>query len=464
MSRDASLGRKYEIDMCSGPIFKKMLRFTLPLMASGALQLLFNAADIVVVGRFAGDNSLAAVGSTGSLVALFTNLFLGLSIGANVIAARYYGAKDQKALSETVHTAIMLSLISGLLLTLIGECLARQMLELMRSDEKVIGLSTLYLRVYFLGMTAMMVYNFSSAILRAAGDTRRPLYYLIIAGFINVVLNVFFVVVLKMDVAGVATATAVSQCVSAALVVRCLLKHGGAVSFELRKLRIHRDKLISIIRVGIPAGIQGVVFAISNVIVQSSINSFGATLMAGSAAANNIEAFFYVSLNAFHQATVSFTSQNYGAGESKRINRVVMCALACAFVVGTALGNIALLFGDKLLGIYSKSEPVIREGLIRMTINLRFYAVCGMMDVMAGAVRGIGYSIMPMMVSMLGACGTRLLWIYTVFAQPKWHTTRMLFIAYPISWAITFCAHLVCFLIVKKKADERMRGITRSLQ
>ena len=464
MSRDSSSGRKYEIDMCSGPIFTKMLRFALPLMASGALQLLFNAADIVVVGRFAGDNSLAAVGSTGSLVALFTNLFLGLSIGANVIAARFYGAKDQKALSETVHTAIMLSLISGILLTVLGECLARQLLVLMRSDEKVIGLSTLYLRIYFLGMTAMMVYNFASAILRAAGDTRRPLYYLIIAGFINVVLNVFFVVVLKMDVAGVATATAVSQCVSAVLVVRCMLKHGGAVSFEIRKLRIYKERLIAIIRIGIPAGIQGTVFSISNVLVQSSINSFGATVMAGSAAANNIEAFLYVSLNSFHQATVSFTSQNYGAGETKRINKVVVCALACVIVLGMVLGNLAILFGNTLLGIYSKSKPVIQEGMIRISTNLRVYALCGMMDVMAGAVRGIGYSIMPMIVSMLGACGTRMLWIYTVFAQQKWHTTRTLFVSYPISWAITFSAHLICFLIVKKKADERMRRITHSLQ
>ena len=455
---------KYEIDMCSGPIFRKLLRFALPLMASTVLQLLFNAADIVVVGRFAGDNSLAAVGSTSSLVALFTNLFLGLSVGANVIVARYYGANDKKSLSETIHTSMLISLISGIVLTVLGELLARVMLELMKADKDVIDLAAVYLRVYFIGMTATMVYNFASAILRAAGDTKRPLYYLFVAGIVNVILNLFFVIVLNMDVAGVALATTISQCISAALVVRCLIKGSGMIHFEPKKMRIYKDKLIEIIRVGLPAGIQGTVFSISNVVIQSSVNSFGAVVIAGNSAGNNIEHFMYAAINAFAQGAVSFTSQNYGAGEKKRINKILVTALGCVIVTGTVLGVLTIIFSKPLVSIYTSNPEVIKAGRDRLAITMALYATCGMMDVMAGTNRGLGYSIVPMAISMIGACGIRLLWIWTLFAQPQFHTQEMLFMIYPVSWVATFLAHLVCFFIIKPKADKKMDERKKMLQ
>ena len=358
-------GKKYEIDMCNGPILKKMLRFALPLMCSSILQLLFNAADIIVVGRFAGDDSLAAVGSNTSLIGLLTNLFIGLSIGANVLTARYYGAKKQRELRRTVHTAMLLSMISGLLLTVIGIIGARSILRLMNTPESVLDLATLYLRIYFLGMIAMMVYNFGSAILRAIGDTRRPLYYLAIAGLINVVLNLFFVIQLKMDVAGVATATVISQCVSAFLILRCLQRGEGAIKLHLSKIHIYKDNLKKIMEIGLPAGFQGILFSLSNVAIQASINSFGEIVMAGNSAAANIENFVYFAMNAFYQAAISFTSQNMGAGKYERIHKIMFRSQACAVVAGLVLGNLAFLFGHTLLGIYTTSEAVIQAGMCR---------------------------------------------------------------------------------------------------
>ena len=318
--------------MCSGSIFKKMLMFALPLMCSSILQLLFNAADIVVVGRFAGDNALAAVGSNTALINLLTNLFVGLSIGSNVLTARYYGAKQEKDLKETVHTSMMLSIYSGILLTVIGVVAARQILTWMQAPEEVIGLAELYLRIYFVGMTATMIYNFGSAILRAIGDTKRPLYYLLAAGVVNVVLNLFFVIVCRLGVAGVAIATVISQTISAFLVVRCLMKEQGAIRLELKELRIEKDKLMRILQIGLPAGFQGIVFSLSNVVIQSAINSFGAIAVAGNSAAANIEGFVYMAMNAFYQATISFTSQNFGAKKKDRINKILFAGQV--YVVG----------------------------------------------------------------------------------------------------------------------------------
>ena len=288
--------KSYSIDMCSGPILPKMLRFAVPLMFSSMLQLLFNAADVIVVGRFAGDNSLAAVGSTTALINLLTNLFLGLSIGANILAARHYGAREDEELSKTVHTAMLLSILSGVLLTVAGVLGARQILTWMQSPPEVLKLSALYLRIYFLGMTATMLYNFGAALLRAVGDTRRPLFYLSGAGVINVVLNLLFVIVLKMDVAGVALATVISQCISAFLVVRCLIKESGAIRLDLRRLKLHPTKLRQILRVGLPAGFQGILFSLSNVVIQSSVNSFGEIVVAGGSAASSVENFVYVAM------------------------------------------------------------------------------------------------------------------------------------------------------------------------
>ncbi len=448
-------GKKYEMDMCSGSILKKMLLFTLPLMCSSILQLLFNAADVIVVGKFAGDTALAAVGSNTALINLLTNFFLGFSIGANVLVARFYGAKQEQELTETIHTAMMLSVCSGLLITVIGCVGARQILIWMQTPEDVLPLATLYLRIYFLGMTATMLYNFGSAILRAVGDTRRPLYYLSLAGVVNVVLNLVFVVLCKMSVSGVALATVISECISAFLVVNCMRKSEGSIRLERKKLRIYPQKFFKILQIGLPASFQGVIFSISNVIIQASVNSFGAVVVAGNSAAANIEGFVYVSMNAFHQGAISFTSQNIGAAKYERVNKILYTAEMCVVAVGLVLGNLAVLFGYPLLSMYTSSQVVMDAGIKRLEVISRTYALCGMMDVMVGSLRGLGYSVMPMLVSLIGACGLRLLWIFTFFQHAPFHTTTSLYMTYPISWIITFLAHLVCFIIVRKKLALR---------
>ena len=443
----------YEIDMCNGPILSKMLRFSIPLMCSSVLQLLFNAADIVVVGRWAGDNSLAAVGSNTALIGLLTNLFVGLAVGANTLAAKYYGARDRDALHRVVHTSILLSIISGLVLTVVGVFGARTILIWMQTPENVLDLATLYLRIYFLGMTATMVYNFGAALLRAEGDTQRPLYFLSLAGVVNIVLNLFFVIVCKLDVAGVAIATVISQCISASLVLRCMVKDTGPLHLDLKKMRLHPQAMRQILRIGLPAGFQGILFSLSNVVIQSSVNTFGEVIMAGNSAAANIEQFVYVSMNAMYQATISFTSQNYGAGNYHRIRKIMIRAQGCVLVVGLVLGNAATLAGRVLLSIYTTSPPVIEAGL---GIVCTTYALCGMMDVMVGGLRGIGYSIMPMLVSLVGACGLRLLWIATIFQLPQFHTIQTIYWSYPISWAITFGVHVICFLWAMKKVKRQL--------
>ncbi len=448
--------RGYEMDMCSGSILKKMLMFALPLMLSSILQLLFNAADIVVVGKFAGDNSLAAVGSTTALINLLTNLFLGMSVGANVAAARFFGGKSERELSRTVHTSMALSAISGLILTGVGLVLAERMLVWMQTPEEVCSLAAVYLRIYFAGMVPNMVYNFGSALLRAIGDTKRPLYYLLGAGIINVILNLIFVIVLKMDVAGVALATVISQTISAVLVVRCLMKESGGIQFSFKKLCVDKPILGIILRIGLPAGFQGVIFSLSNVVIQSSINIFGSVVVAGNSAAGNIEGFVYMAMNAFHQATISFVSQNYGAGLHKRINRIVLTGLGCVTVTGLVLGNMAVIFGEPLLGIYSDSPDVISAGMVRLLMICTLYALCGIMDVMVGALRGIGYSIIPTIVSLIGVCGLRLLWIATVFQIPEYHKIEMVYLSYPITWIITIAANTICFLLVRRKAYNKV--------
>lgn len=447
--------KKYEMDMCSGSILKKMLMFTLPLMLSSILQLLFNAADIVVVGRFAGDNSLAAVGSTTALINLLTNLFVGLSIGANVTAARNYGGKREDALSRTVHTAVTISIISGVILTVIGVVGTREMLRLMSTPDEIIDLASDYLRIYFAGITATTIYNFGSALLRAIGDTKRPLYYLLAAGAVNVVLNLLFVIVFKMDVSGVALATIISESLSAFLVIRCLMRETGAIKLELKKLRVHKAELISIIRIGLPAGFQGIVFALSNVVIQSSVNLFGNIVVAGNSAAANIEGFVYMAMNSFYQATLSFMSQNFGAGEYRRLNKILACGELCVVVVGLVLGNAAVLFGNQLLSIYSDSPEVIAAGMVRLHYISKVYFLCGIMDVLVGALRGIGYSVLPMVVSLLGACGLRLLWIATVFQIPEFHKVEVVYLSYAITWIITAGVHFLCYVIVRKKVTKK---------
>ena len=451
-----SAKKTYEIDMLHGAILPKLLRFAVPLTLSTMLQLLFNAADVVVVGRWAGDNSLAAVGSNTSLIALLTNMFLGLSIGANILAARYFGAHEDEELSKTVHTSILLSLYSGVFLTVVGILGARTILIWMQCPANVLDLATLYLRIYFAGMTATMLYNFGAALLRASGDTQRPLYYLFASGVVNVILNLVFVIYFHMDVAGVALATVISQCISASLVLRCMVKDTGPLHLDLKKMRLHPQAMRQILRIGLPAGFQGILFSLSNVVIQSSVNTFGEVIMAGNSAAANIEQFVYVSMNAMYQATISFTSQNYGAGNYHRIRKIMIRAQGCVLVVGLVLGNAATLAGRVLLSIYTTSPPVIEAGLVRMGIVCTTYALCGMMDVMVGGLRGIGYSIMPMLVSLVGACGLRLLWIATIFQLPQFHTIQTIYWSYPISWAITFGVHVICFLWAMKKVKRQL--------
>lgn len=443
--------KKYEIDMCSGPILGKMLLFAMPLMCSSILQLLFNAADIIVVGRFAGDNSLAAVGSNTALINLLTNFFIGISIGANVLVAHFYGASQKKDLKETIHTAMMLSVYSGIILTLVGCIGARQILIWMQTPAEVLDLAAMYLRIYFLGMTATMIYNFGSAILRAVGDTRRPLYYLAIAGVVNVGLNLLFVIRLRMDVAGVGAATAISQCISAALIVRCMMHEEGDIRLELGELRIYKDKFIKMLKIGLPASFQGMMFSVSNVIIQSSVNGFGAVVVAGNSAAANIEGFVYVAMNAFYQASLSFTSQNVGAMKYERINRILYTAELCALTSGVLLGNAVTFWGRELLALYSVNEAVIEAGMVRLSIICSLYALCGMMDTIVGSLRGLGHSIVPMFVSLIGACGLRLFWIFTFFRLEEYHTVLSLYLTYPVSWTLTFLAHVVCFMIIRRK-------------
>lgn len=455
------MNKKYEIDMCSGSVYKKMLLFAVPLMCSSILQLLFNAADIVVVGRFAGDNALAAVGSNSSLINLLTNLFVGLSIGTNVLTAQYFGGKKEVDLRDTVHTSMLLSLYSGLILTVIGIAGARFLLELMQAPPEVLDLAVVYLRIYFLGMTSTMVYNFGSAILRAVGDTKRPLYYLLIAGIINVILNLFFVIVCKMGVAGVAAATAISQTISAILVVYCLMREQGGIHLDLKALSISKEKMGRIMRIGLPAGFQGMVFSLSNVVIQSAVNSFGAIAVAGNSAAANIEGFVYMGMNAFYQATISFTSQNFGARQYKRIYKILFAGELYAIATGVILGNLAVFFGESLLRIYSPNAEVIAAGLSRMKVICTVYALCGMMDVLVGALRGIGYAVIPMIVSLVGACGLRLLWIATIFQIPQYHSLTTVYLSYPITWTVTLIVHAATFAFAAHKVlREQMRTAT----
>lgn len=444
--------KSYEIDMCNGPILGKILVFSIPLMLSGILQLLFNAADVIVVGRYAGSQSLAAVGSTSSLINLLVNVFIGLSVGVNVQVAQYYGAKKEKDVNDTVHTAVAISLVSGLFLVVLGVAAARPLLELMGTPEDVIDKAVIYMRIFFAGMPVTMLYNFGSAILRAVGDTKRPLYFLTIAGVVNVVLNLFFVIWLNMDVAGVALATVISQCISAGMILLCLMQSDGCLKLRLRKLRIDKIKLKKIAKVGLPAGMQGAVFAISNVLIQSSVNSFGSIAMAGNTASANIEGFIYNAMNAVYQTNLSFTSQNYGGMKYARINKILYTCIAVVSGVGLVLGLAAFAAGRTLLGIYSSDPEVLRFGMLSLAVFGTTYFLCGIMDTMVGSIRGIGSSVIPMIVSLTGACAFRVLWIFTVFQWNRSLTT--LYLSYPVSWVITGAAHIICFVMLRRKLPK----------
>ena len=443
MSRES-----YKLDMCNGPVLPKVIAFSLPLMLSGCLQLLFNAADVIVVGRFAGKESLAAVGSTSSLTNLLINLFIGLSIGTNVVVGHTLGSGDEKGTRDNVHTAVSISILSGLALILIGILFTRPLLVLMGAPDDVLDKAAVYLKIIFIGMPATMVYNFGSAILRATGDTKRPLYFLSAAGIVNVVLNLFFVIHLHMDVAGVALATILAQCISAVLILACLCRTDGPCHLDIRKLYIHPGRLRRMMAIGLPAGIQGSLFSFSNVLIQSSINSFGSAVIAGNSAGASIEQFVYISMNAVHQATVSFTSQNNGAGKPERINQILFSCLGLTTVIGLIMGIGVNLFSIPLLTIYSPDPAVIAAGQTRLLWISLPYFLCGVMEVVMGIMRGLGYAITPMVVSLSGACLFRVLWLTPIFA---WFPTQhILLLSYPVSWILTTLIHLLTYLYARR--------------
>ncbi|MBQ0000280.1 MAG: MATE family efflux transporter [Clostridiales bacterium] len=443
--------KSYEMDLTSGPILPRIFSFALPLMASSLLQLLFNTADTIVVGRFAGDTALAAVGSTGALINLLTTLFMGLSIGSNVLVSRYYASRQDKQASEVVHTSMCLALLSGILLTFVGIFSARWLLQIMSSPEDVIDLAAIYLRVYFIGMTAMMLYNFGAAILRSIGDTRRPLYFLTLSGIINVILNLIFVIIFHMSVMGVALATIISQFISCGMLIRCMIQETSIAHLDLRRLRLNLGCCWDIIRIGFPAGLQGMIFTGSNFIIQSSINSFGSVTVAGNAAASSLEGFTWMAMNSIQQTAVSFVAQNHGAKKYDRLLRVIVDLQISVFAFGFVIGNTILLFHNFFLGLYTTSPEVIKIGMIRLAIMCSLHFLCGMMDVMGGSLRGLGFAIMPTVVTLAGVIGIRIVWIFTFFRMERFHNIQSLYYTYPVSWTLTLLLHIICLRVVWKK-------------
>ena len=444
--------KKYQSNMLEGPLLGGVIAYTIPVMLSGILQLLFNAADLIIVGKFCGSVSVGAVGATGSLTALIVNLFVGLSVGAGVAVAHGIGSRDEQQVREAVHTAVPLALIGGAILTVAGVTLSEPLLILMGTPENTLPLSVVYMEIYFLGITFTVVYNFCAAILRAVGDTKSPLIFLTLSGVINVVLNVFFVTVFHMNVAGVALATIISQGIAATLSTVALMRRKDACQLQLRRMRIHKRVLKKIVRIGLPAGIQSSLFAISNVMIQSSVNSFGDIFVSGNAAAGNLEGFLYVALNSFHQTTVNYVGQNVGARQYRRANNTVWLCQGCVIVTGIAIGMFLNVFGETLLGFYiSDSAEAIACGLTRFRYVAIPYFIFGLLEVSTGALRGYGRSLGPMLVSVLGICGIRLLWVFAVFPIPAFHSPKWLYLSYPISWIITLTVQMILFFRVRNQ-------------
>ncbi len=446
-----------ETNMLQGSLYSGIIQYTIPIILSSVLQLLFNAADLVVVGQFCGSISVGAVSATGAITNLIINLFVGLSIGTGVCVAHGLGARRDDEVFHTVHTAIPVALISGVILTVIGVCFAKPLLELMSTPEDVLPLSSLYMTIYFAGITFTILYNFASSILRAAGDTKGPLIYLTIAGVINVILNLVFVIVFDMNVAGVALATIIAQAISAFLVVRALLHRTDACKLHFNKLRIYKAQVLKMIQIGLPAGIQGAMFSISNVIIQSSVNGFGsATLVAGNGAAGNIEGFVYMALNGFSQTAVNYVGQNAGAQQYDRIRKIFRTCVVCVTTVGLTLGPLVYFAGPALLKFYiPDSQEAIAYGVTRLAYVCLPYFMCGLMDLATGALRGLGTSFIPMIVTILGVCGLRIAWVYTIFQMPQFHTPQCLYLSYIVSWTLTFLVQFVLLEVVLKKKERQ---------
>ena len=448
------MSKNYQLDMTKGSIFWVLLKFSIPLICSSILQLLFNAADVIVVGQFAGDESLAAVGATTAIINLLVNLFIGLSVGTTVIAANFFGSNRNEELSQTVHTAILISVIGGIILSIVGVVFSKQILQITKTPKEILDLATVYLKVYFAGILPTVVYNFGCALLRAKGDTKRPLYVLLFSGFINVILNLIFVIVFNMNVAGVALATVISQIIASIFIIKFLIDENSSFKLIFSKLKINLQIFIKIIKIGVPAGFQGIIFSLSNVIIQSAINSFGANVIAGNSAASNLEGFVYIAMNSFAQGALTFVSQNLGAKKYDRIKKAVGVSLCCILVIGLILGNVIVLFGNNLLRLYSENPIVIDFGMNRLRLICSLFVLCGLMDVMGNIIRGLGHSFLPMIITLIGACGIRILWIKTIFEVSKFHTCETIYISYPISWIATFIALFISFLFIIKKMEN----------
>jgi len=444
---------KYKIDMCSGNLFWKIIIFSVPLALMGMLQLLFNAADLIIVSQFGGNhNALGAIGSTSTLISLSINLFMGLSVGTSTLCAKYFGSKEHNKISTVVHTSIILSAIIGVSLGIFGFFFADELLALMNNHDP---LSIIYLRIYFIGMPFNLIYNFAASILQASGDTKRPLYFLTISGIINVLLNLLFTIKFNLGVAGVASATVISQLISCCLIMLTLMNTDDSYKFSFKKCVLTIKDLKDIIKIGLPAGIQASIFSIANVIIQTAVNSFGDTVKNGNAAASNVESFVYVAMNAVYLAALAFTSQNFGAKNEKNIKKITIYSLLIVSIIALSTGGTIFLFGENILQIYTKDVASIEVGYIRLHYLCLPYFLCGIMDVMVGVLRGIGCSTLPMIVSILGVCGIRITWIYVIFYPYTnfidINDLNLLYISYPISWIITFTIHLICYFIISKK-------------
>ncbi len=454
--------QKREIDMCNGPLFKKMLMFALPIMATNILQLMFNAADMIVVGQFSGSRALAAVGATGSLINLMVTLFMGLSIGTSVVVAQYIGAGEHDSVRKTVHTAMTVSIIGGAIVLVAGLALCEPLLVLMGTPEDIIDLSVLYMRIIFLGMPATFVFTFASAILRAAGDSKRPMYYLVISGFANVIMNLFFVAVLHMSVDGVAWATVISQYMSVIMIILCLTRCEGAICFYPKEMRIDKQMMLKIMRIGTPAGLQGMLFSLSNVLIQSGVNSFGSAMVAASAAAANVENFAGTTMMAFSSTALAFTGQNMGAKKYNRIDTIAKVSTAFVFSTWFVMCGLILLFDRQLIGFYNSDPQIIELGMQRLTVMMAMYFACGIMNVIPGVTRGMGYSILPMLCTLIGVCLMRIIWLYTIFV---WYRSIFtLFLSYPVTWTLTGIGQVVIFLYARSRIRKRAAAEAKELE
>lgn len=451
--------KNYEIDMCHGPLFGKIILFALPLTLTYILQLLFNAADLIIIGHYAHYNAMAAVGATMNLNSLVINIFIGLSVGTNVVTARYIGANEPEKVRRAVHTSMTVALYGGIALMFIGLAVAKPLLVLMRTPEEILSLSCTYIWICFCAIPFIMIYNFGCAVLRSVGDTRRPLFFLIIAGIVNVILNLFFVIVCGMDVGGIALATAISHGIAAGLILRTLLTSQGICYLRLKELGIDREIFSDILKIGVPAGLQSSCFAISNMTIQSSINSFGALAMAGTTAVLGLEGIVYVGSFAFHQTAISFVAQNLGARKFKRILKSLYSCFLCATIVTSVMGWAFFVFGREILTIFNPNPEVIDWGILRMKILFTTYGLCGIMDVASGGLRGLGYSFTSTVVSLLGTCVFRVWWVFMIF--PHYQTMENLMLSYPISWfLVAFVSSALLFFIYRKLLNSHCRIAT----